>query len=342
MGVIDKKAKIMAEQEKLTRTDVIKELEISDDTLSLYEHGLGMNTDPDLEGLEKFTKDDLQSLRIIHKLREAGLTYNEINLLGSFSETLKNVDFIDIGGIKNLLKLSPVFCLRQSLNLARQELESLRSKVQEMEGSLEEAIEAKNSVGLLESELEVKQKTINNLDRKLSETLQQKTQIESQLEIYREGKELSVQIKGKKSKELYQTIAQKEAELVEIKKRNEEQAVEFEHAKEEAIELQHRLELLEDEITEGEQEIEERYQEQIAGLRGQIEELVSKKQKEWETYYIQSNEQHRKELLTLQRRHEQEILRLKQKMKEQIDEIERLKAYKNPLLGFFKISAGQR
>ena len=333
----------MLEQEKLNRTEILKELEVTDETLSLYEHGLGINVDPlSSGGLEKFTKDDLQSLKIFHRLRESGLTYNEINLLGSFSEVLKNVDFADIGGVKNLLKLSPLFRLKQSLNLARQEMESLRTKTQELEETLEEAIEAKNSVSLLESEIETKQKTINNLDRKLSETLIQKTQLEEQLDLYREGKEVPVQVKGKKAKELYQVLAQKESDLTELRKKNEKLLSELELAKEDSSELQERLELLEDEVAENEQEIEERYQEQIAGLKAQIEELISKKQKEWENYYAQSNEQHRKELLTLQKRHEQEILRLKQKIKEQIDEIEEIKAMKNPLLGLFKIGASQK
>lgn len=332
----------MLDQEKISRSEIIKELDINEDTLSLYENGLGVNVES-AQSLEKFTKEDLQSLKIFHKLREAGLTYNEINLLGSFSEVLKNVDFTEFGSVKNLLKLSPIFRLKQSLNLARQELESLKTKTQELEETLEEAIQIKKSVSLLESELESKQKTITNLDRKLSETLQLKAQIESQLEIYREGKEIPVtQVKGKKSKEIHQLLFQKETELEEIRKKSEKLTVELEKSREEASELQHRLELIEDEVAENEIEIEERYQEQITTLKAQIEDLVSKKQKEWEAYYLQSNEQHRKELLTLQRRHEQEIMRLKQTIKQQIDEIEQLKVYKNPLLGLLKIGSGQR
>ena len=107
--------------------------------------------------------------------------------------------------------------------------------------------------------------------------------------------------------------------------------------KSEAAELSERIELIEDSVSEMEHEIEERYLEQIETLRSQIEGLVDKKQKEWETYYMQSNDQHRKELLTLQKNHQNEILRLKRKIKEQIDEISDLKVSRNPLLGLIKI-----
>ena len=43
--------------------------------------------------MESFTKEDFESIDMFHKLRESGLTYNEIKLLSSFTEVLKNIDF---------------------------------------------------------------------------------------------------------------------------------------------------------------------------------------------------------------------------------------------------------
>lgn len=324
----------MYEQEKLSREEVLKHLGIANETLSLYEHELEVDIDPNIGGLESFTKEELDSIQIIHKLCESGLTNSEIKLLVSLAGALKNVDFEGSSEIKKLLKLSPVYRLKQSLNLARQELNLIREKAQELEATLKKEIETRvasgnlESVSALKAEIELKQKTINDLKTELQE--------------YKEGKKSQIQVKGKKAKELYQAITQKETELAEIKKRNEELLAELEQSKEESLELKERLELMEDEALEMEQEVEERYHEQIASLREQIEGLVDKKQKEWDEYYEKINEQRRKELLTLQKRHEQEILRLKQKIREQIEEIEELKSYRNPLLALSKIASKLR
>ena len=318
----------MVEQEKLTRNQVLEQLSITEDTLSLYEHELEMDAGPSSSGSDSFTEEDLKSIKILHKLRESGLTYNEIKLLSSLSDVLKNVELEEKSEIKNLLALSPIYRLKQSLNLTRQELNEIRNKAQELEESLKREVEtrkllATGDISLLQVELETKQKALSSLEKKLSEAL-------------REGKP-QVQIKGKKAKELYETIVQKDLEIVEIKKKSEELLKELNDSQGESLELKERIDLMEDDIAEMEHEVEERYQEQITNLREQIEALVDKKQKEWETYYNQTSEQHRKELLTLVRRHEQEILRLKQKIKEQIEEIELLKIQKNPLLGLLKV-----
>src|SRR3989338_6455626 len=327
----------MIEQEKLSREEVLKKLDISDDTLSLYERELEINNEPASSGLENFTPEDLNTLEMLHKLSASGLTYNEIRLLSSFSELVKNVDIEGKDEIKNLLSLSPVYRLKQSLNLSRQELNMLKEKVKELEESLKKEMEYRasskdpNGSLVLQKELEIKEKAIINLDRQLSETL-------SELALYKENK--GIPVKGKKTKELYKNITEKDEEITKLKKTNQELTDEFEKTKEETNELTERLELMEDEISEMEQEVEERYQEQLNALRAQIEGLIESKQKEWESYYVQSNEQHRKELLTMQRKHEQEILRLKRKIKEQFDEIEEIKTIKNPFLGLLKI--GQR
>lgn len=247
---------MIEQEEKLTREEVLKQLNIPNETLSLHEHELKINTGPELPELESFTKKDLELIHMLHKLRESGLAYSEIKLLSS-----------------------------------------------------------------------------------LSEILLQKAQLESELGTYKEGK--GSPVKGKKAKELYKAITERESQITEIKNRNEELMKELLARKEEMAELVERIELMEDGIIEMESEVEERYHEQIASLKDQIGGLVEKKQKEWEAFYSQSNEVHRKELLALQRKHEQEILKFKLKLKEQMEDFEQLKA-RNPLLGLLKIGAGQK
>lgn len=332
---------------KIKREEVLKKLDISDEILSGYENQLEIEISPESSSLESFTEEDLKSIEILHKLRESGLTYNEIKLLVSLADILKNVDISSGSEIKNLLYLSPLYKLKQSLNLARQELNSLKEKAKELEDALKKEIEAKASAGTetiagLKTEIEAKQKIINSLDLKLSEALVAKAHLESELQAFKDRKLSSGQIKGKKAKELYQIIVQKESELLEVKKSNEGLLAELEQMKEDNIELQERISLMEDETLEMEQEVEERYQEQITSLKDQIEGLIDKKQKEWDAYYAELNDQRKKEILTLQRKHEQEILRLKQKIKMQIEEINELKTYRNPLLALSKIASKLR
>lgn len=319
----------MLDQEKLAREEVLKKLSISEDTLSLYEHELEMEQDPGTGGLENFTSEDIDSIQTFHKLRESGLTFNEIKLLSSFSEILKTINFEGQEKLKGILSLSPVYRLKQSLNLARQELEAIKSKAKELEETLNREISIRTlqpseTVAALQSELDAKQKIINNLDRKLSEALSKNGQ---------------PQIKGKKAKELYQVIAEKETEISEMKKKSEELTNELNKSKEHELELSERIDLMEDEIAEMELEIEERYHEQISNLREQIEGLIEKKQNEWDTFFSKTGEQHRKELLTLQRKHEQEVLRLKQVIKEQTEELEELKMIRNPLAGLLRMGS---
>ena len=318
----------MTNQEKITRKEVLKKLNLTEESLSLYEHELEIDKDPNSASLENFTQEDFESIEMFHKLRESGLTYNEIKLLSSFTEVLKNVDFEGQEKIKGLLSLSPIYRLKQSLNLAKQELESIKAKARELEEALNREIRARTyppseTIAALHAELDTKQKTINNLDRKLSE-----------ITLSKNGQS---HIKGKKAKELYQVITQKDLEIAEIKKKNEELTTELNQSKDQALELSDRIGLMENEISEMELEVEERYHEQISSLREQIEGLIQKKQNEWDTFYSKSGEQHKKELLTLQRKHEQEILRLKQIIKEQTEELEDLKIVRNPLAGLLRM-----
>ena len=332
----------MQKEEKLLREDVIQELKVTDDILSVYERELELNPDLTASPLESFTPDDFNSIKMFHQLREAGLTYSEIKLISSLGDMLKNVELEDQGKIKELLSLSPVYRLKQSLNLTRQELETLKKKAGELEEALNKEIELRNlpandSITLLRSELDLKQKSLDNLDRKLSETLLEKNILETELALYKNGKTDFSQIKGKKTKELFKTIMEKDLELSELKKKNEEMSLQAAKSSEEITQLTEKHELMEDEFSEMEMEMEERYNEQIANLREQIETLIEKKQGEWETYFTKTSEQHRKELLTLQRKHEQDLLKLKQTIRDQVDEIEELKTFKNPISSLLRI-----
>lgn len=327
----------MSSQQKLKREELLKHLGVSEDILSLYEQELGLYAEAGSIGLEDFTEEDSKLLQIFHKLHESGLTYNEISLLASFCKILKDVDLNEMGGIDSLLKISPVYRLKQALNLTRKELDDLRSKTQELEKVLDEAISVGKNTSLLESELETKQKAINSLDKKLSDVQVLKGRLEAKISMYKEGKDIPSRVKGKKSKELYMTIVQKDQEIADVKKKNEELLVNLQTQKDETTELIARLELMENGVLEMEHELEERYQEQIDGLRGQIESLVDRKQKEWDSYHIQSSEQHKKEILTLQKKHEQDIIRLKSKIREQIKELDDIKARQNPLVGLLKL-----
>src|SRR3989338_7542623 len=238
----------MTNKEKITREEVLKKLNLTEESLSLYEHELEIDQDPNSLSLENFTQEDFESIEMFHKLRESGLTYNEIKLLSSFTEVLKNVDFEGQEKIKGLLSLSPVYRLKQSLNLAKQELESIKAKAHELEEALNREIQTRSSppsetIAALHAELDAKQKTINNLDRKLSE-----------ITLSKNGQS---QIKGKKAKELYQVITQKDLEITEIKKKNEELTAELNQSKDQVLELSERIGLMEDEIAEMELEVEE-------------------------------------------------------------------------------------
>lgn len=330
----------MLEQEKFSREEILKQIGINEETLSLYEHELEMAEDS--ASLDLYTKEDFNSVKLFHKLRESGLTYNEIKLLSSFTEVLKNVDFVEgQEKLTNLLSLSPVYRLKQSLNIARQEVALLKKQANELEQTLNREIELRASNGLetpgLREEMEAKQKALNTLDRKLSETLLQKTQLEAELILVKEGKKGIAPIKGKKAKELYQVVVQKDTEITELKTKIDNLNSQLEKSKENNLELNEKTELMEDEISEIEIEIEERYQDQISTLRQQIEGLIDKKQKEWEDFYVKSNDQHRKELLTLQRKHEQEFQRLKQIIKEKENELLELKAIRNPIAGLLRM-----
>ncbi len=339
--------KPMTEKEKLKRDEVLKLLDIPEDTLSTYEKELEINSSyPNDDPLENFTSEDVDSIRVFHRLLESGMSKNEVRILASFSEILRNVDIDGSDGIKNLLALSPIYRLKQTLGVARQELELLRQKSSELEEKLIKEIEFRAQVDKtncsLSAEVEAKQKTLESLDKKLSETLLQKAHLESQLSVHAESKlsssqiSQSAQLKGKKSKELYEVIVQKDSEISELKSAIDKLKEEIKKKEEEAEELSERLEFVQDDMAEMENEVEERYQEQIKSIRENVEGLIDTKQKEWDAFFLKISEQQKTEILTLQRKHEEEVKMLKDKISDQLVEINQLKMSKNPIVGMFK------
>ena len=312
----------MTEKTKIKRQEVLEKLNITEDTLLAYEQELDLSSGP--ESTESFTDEDFKLVQTFHKLKGSGLSHNEIKILSSVSEALKSTDLEDNEEIKNLLALSPVYRLKQSLNLSKQELNNLREKVRELESALEKAAKPgkeTEDVSLLKKELELKEKNIALLEKKLSEENAPK---------------------GKRAKEVYQNLIQKEIEASELKKKVEELTSKLDESFLESEDLKDHIDLVEAEFADLMEEIEDRYKQQNSSLKGQVESLIERKQKEWDSYHKNSGSQHKKELITLQKKHEQEILRLKHKIKEQTEEIEELMSFRNPLIGLVKLAAKLR
>lgn len=328
----------MTEKTKFKREEVLSNLSISDSELSLYEQELELSQDLPEGSARTFTEDDCKLIKIFHTLRNSGLSLSEIRILSSMSEMLKNTELDCSEDIKSLLLLSPAYRLKQSLNIAKQELQILRSKVSELEKSLNEVSESTSlseEATFLKKELDIKTKTINNLDKRLTEITAEKARVESLLAAYKEGNP-QLKIKSKKARELYEELVQKELELSEFKKRNEELEQKVNENLLEADELRDVIEAMEEDFRDRGEEIEEQYKEQIASLKSQIEQLVDRKQKEWESYYVKSSEQHKKELLTLQKRHEHYVSSLKHKIKMLQEELNEVRSQKNPFSMFLK------
>ena len=328
----------MTEKTKLSKEDILKTLNINEDTLALYNQELEITAPSEDPLCKTYTEEDFNLIKTFHNLKESGLTQNEIRLLTTISDVLKGADFEGKNEIQNLLSLSPMFRLKQSLALARKEIAELKNKVQTLEEELKKAIEESENykdASFLKAELEKKQKTIDLMDKKLIEVSTQKSELEALLATYKEGSSQGLKIKGKKTKELYQLLIEKESEITRFKKENEELKTRFNALEADTDEIKEILDRFEEEYSEMGIEVEERYKEQIASLRADIETLVDRKQKEWEDFYFSSNKQHRNELLTLQKRHENEIMNLKRKIIQQMDEVRELRFQKNPILDFF-------
>ncbi len=137
----------MVEKENYNREEVLKLLEIPNETLYSYESELEIESPQD-DDLALFTNDEVESIKTLHKLLESGMTKNEIRILASFSEVIRNIDIEQAGGVKNLIALSPIHRLKQALNIARQEFESLKEKTKELEEKFIREIENKAQVDM--------------------------------------------------------------------------------------------------------------------------------------------------------------------------------------------------
>ena len=213
----------MFEKEKTTRSEVLEKLDINEDILDLYEQELEIFSLKSDEKTSEFSEEDVQSLKILHQLRDSGLTSNEIKLLATFSDILKKADFEGIENVKELFKLSPIYRLKQTLKLSREEIKNLKAKLFEIEDALKREYEEKTKQ--FNRELEAKQKAIDTLDGKLSETLSQKSQIESQLAPIKaelESKQSAYDELGVKQKAL-ETLENKLAEVLKEKSELETQ-----------------------------------------------------------------------------------------------------------------------
>ena len=315
----------MFNKEKVGRELVKEKLGINEDTLSLYEHELGMSSGLTSPGAEEFHNEDIESLEVFHKLRDLGLNYNQINLLASFSESLKDINLDTVNGIKDLFKISPNHRLKQYLNIAKRELNDLRNKTQDLEKKLKEAFEIKKRFAQFEQELEAKQKLIIKLDRELSDALMEKGRLEARLSAYKEDRESSFDLRSGEGRELSQALSRKDLEISELKKKSEELL-------EKVTQKELTIKFLETKITHIEGELKEQHKEQVSTLQTQVQDLVDKKQKEWDKYYAQLCEMHRLELTTLGQRHKEQISNLKLK----ILELEKSGPSSNPIVNLFK------
>ena len=318
----------MHKHEKLPRELVKEKMGVDEDTLSLYEHELAIyehelaiNSGPILNEAEEFNNEELESLEIFHKLRESGLNYNQINLLATCFDALKDTK-IDL---RDFFKISPSNHSKKSLQIAKLELSSMETKIQELEFQLEEALEIKKQFVQLETELDAKQRLVNKMDRELQEALMEKGRLKARLDSIRNEGPDSYHYRAEDNNELYQSLTHKDSEIMENKRRNQE-LMEKLNQKELTVKF------MEEKIRHIEDDIEDRYKEQISSLQGQIEGLVEKKQKEWDKFYAQLCKQHKTELTTLQQRHKQQVSNLELK----IEVLKESGSFKNPILSLFK------
>ena len=287
----------MLNKEKSSYQEIFGDLNLPEDALPLLENVLRGGRDLNSVGLENSNEDTLDSIQIFQKLRESGLTAIE-----------KILD--EIG--------------KQALNIANNEISSLRKKVKKLEKTSEEVGRLKKITSSLESQVNTKKEIINDLNEKLSDAHMSIEELEE---------ELKTKITGKSSRpEFY---IEKEFKFTGLEKKNKELIEELQHSKEESEELKEKIKLMEDrvnEVTEEIEQVEELYQENISNLQKEVFGVVDKKQKEWEDHYTYINEERKKEILTLQRSKEEEILKYKQKL----EAIEELNIRENPALGLFK------
>lgn len=110
-------------KEKLSYHEILDDLDLTEETISSLEQAINKDSESkDPSDSEIFFEEDISTppQEIIQKLRESGLTSAEIKQLAASSENLKTI-LEDIGGINNLVKISPAYRQKQMLNAVRKE-----------------------------------------------------------------------------------------------------------------------------------------------------------------------------------------------------------------------------
>ena len=321
-------------KEKSTYREILEDLNFTEDTLSTFENEVFKNgRDVSTIHSENFSEEEVQAHEIFQKLRESGLTYTEVNILAHLFENSNLRKILDeAGAVEELIKISPTNRLKQALSTSRKELNHLRNKVQKFQSTQEDVNKLKKIILQLESEVNLKQQLVDNFKNQLSKTHSLNEQLEARLNSYEKNKTILSEFYTGNTNEYYQSITEKNSKFPEIEKENKELSLELEQSKKESQELKEKLEFMENKVSEIEQEVQYNYEETIQNLKEEVEGLVSKKQKEWEEYYAYLNEQRRNEILTLQKRTDEMVLNYENKLKEKLEEIEELRAYKYPVL----------
>ncbi|MBI3590033.1 MAG: hypothetical protein HY094_01485 [Candidatus Melainabacteria bacterium] len=339
----------MLKKEKLSYKEILDELNLTEDTLSSLERVMEGKNSSDSENYRNHTNysnnnEEVAPLEITQKLRESGLNSFEINFLASFSEKLKGI-LDDVGGINNLVKISPAYKVKQALNVAREELHYLKSHIQKLEKTQEDASKLKNKIFQLQSELGTKNQVINNQEqvidnknqiienqnKQLDDALTLNDQLGEQLNSYKRNKTVVPDYYPGRGKERYYSANERDFELFETRKKNQELLEELQRSEKEFVELKEELEITKGKTTKVVQDVEREYKDKITNLREQIDSAVNKKQKEWDQYYARLCEQHKVELLTLQKRHDEHIVNLKQNIEQREKEF----YGSNPVLELF-------
>lgn len=313
-------------KEKLSYHEILDDLDLTEETIFSLEQAIN-NKDSESKNLsdsENFSEEDINPppQEIIQKLRESGLSSVEIKQLATSSENLKTI-LEDIGGINNLIKISPAY----RLNVVKKELSNLKNKSHLLQKANEEVGNLKKIVSRLELEINSKKQeldnknqvienqnyTIENLNIQLSNANAGNKQLQETLKSFESKRDVMSQSYSQRIRESYKSTVEGDYELFEVKKNNNKLLRKLQKGEEEYSELK-------DDFL--------RLKEETLGL-------VDKKQKEWDKCYSQLNEQRRIELLTIQGKKEQEVLKYQQQVKKLTGELERLKFSKNPILGVF-------
>ena len=123
---------------------------------------IDLGEDLPLDFSNKLTQETRETARdsttnnILNRLNDLGVSQHEIDILATLSEPLNKI-LDEVGDIKDLPKLSPVYQLRGKLKSARNELSYLKNRIINLEKSVEETTKIKKTILQLESKINQKQ-----------------------------------------------------------------------------------------------------------------------------------------------------------------------------------------